>query len=197
MEETLLQKELANALFEEQVTIDSEAIEEVTQIQRIVRDDELRRLDESSIEELEEKVQSEERRISSQIKERCINRLETVQAFSKLNQELEFMDQSRLNALEDLLQDWNRDRGSLEVSEAESLEERIADAREMGEVMDTVYADAVDAIGDVFSGSEIQTIVDRLLNKGALTLNGLEPEEIQALSESEIGPYLRVSFSNS
>jgi SHS2 domain-containing protein len=132
MEETLLQKELANALFEEQVTIDSEAIEEVTQIQRIVRDDELRRLDESSIEELEEKVQSEERRISSQIKERCINRLETVQAFSKLNQELEFMDQSRLNALEDLLQDWNRDRGSLEVSEAESLEERIADAREMG-----------------------------------------------------------------
>jgi hypothetical protein len=63
--------------------------------------------------------------------------------------------------------------------------------------MDTVYADAVEAIGDVFSGSEIQTIVDRLLNKGALTLNGLEPEEIQALSESEIGPYLRVLFSNS
>lgn len=196
MEETILQQELANALFEEPVSIDTEVVEEVTRIRRIVRADELRQLDEDSVEGLEENVRSEERRISSQIKERCIDRLDTVQAFSKLNQELEFMDQSRLQALQNLLRDWNQGWDALEVGEADSLEERITEARETGEVMDSVYLDAVKAIGDAFSESEIQSIVDRLLNEGMLTLNGLEPEEIQALSNSEIGPYLRVSLSD-
>lgn len=195
MERTLMKQALANALFKQTVTIDSEAIEEVNKVKRFVQRDEITKLDDEEIDSLEQTISTQERHLDKTIQECRMEKLESVQAFSQLNEELEFMNQGRLNALVQLLDNWEWE-AMVDADADSTLDDRIDEAVEIGELMADVYKDAQQALGEEFSGTQIQEIIDQLLNEDSLPIGELDIQEVQALSDSKVGPYLELSLTD-
>lgn len=194
METILLQQALANALFDDSLAVDSETVDRVREIREQVAQNDLNALTDETIETLEAELATAERQLNEAIQERRMERLETVEAFVELNDTLEFMDDSRLSALQHILDNWEWE--SMVVTDDATVGETLDDAAETGEVMATVYRDAQRALGEEFSGTQIQDIVDQLLNQRSLPVESLGSEEVQALSESVVGPYLQLTLGD-
>lgn len=192
MEETLLQCVIANNLFERSLSVSQKARDTVEAAQAAVQNDDVHRLEEL-IPEVETRVDEEETRINNEIQESRIEMYETVKAMRGLNEEIQVYNQGRLRGLETLLDDWSW-KQHVYIEENNSYEERYNEAEEFATDMRSVFDDAKQAIGGEFTGQEIESLVDNLLNEGGVSFTELSPEQIQALADSEISSYLHLSL---
>lgn len=192
METILLRRRIANQIFESNVDIDEETRSVIDTARKQVGTDDLDRLEEM-VEETQSKVDQAKNDVDTQIHEIRTELLDTVRALVKLNEEIEAVDPDCLESLQEFLEDrdWYRRVGRKENG---SLEDKLQEAEELGVEMREILDEARGAIGDEFEGSDIQNIVEELLESGGISFTDLTPEQRTALAESELGDHIELSL---
>lgn len=192
MERQLLEITIANELLDTEIEISSEAKEAVETAQRELDTGDFDEL-ENRVEATKQKVESEESRLSNKIPESRVNLSNTVEALSKLNREVGFMDDEELDSLAELLNSWAWE-SEIDWDNTETIEERITDAERFARHQRSIFEEATDAIGEEFEGSEVQTLVKSLLTGDGISLTDLDTDQREALAESELADHIELSL---
>lgn len=193
MEETVLQRVLAEEFLGTQVEISAEARRAVRDARNLVEQDQYDELDES-LDDLEETVDDQERRVSNQIQETRIEMSNTVNGMMRLNERVERVDATKLEAIKALLDDWNW-KGQVYRNEDESIEEHKSHAASYGRDMRRFFEEARDEIFGPYDGTPLEAIVDNLLSDERLALEGLSDEQIDRLRNSDLVAYVELKLS--
>ena len=193
MEETILQRLLAEKFLKTDIEIDSEARESVAEVRDLLRDNEFEEIEER-IDYLEDKVEDQERTVSNQIHQARIQMNSRVSGMQRLNEHVERVSPVKLQAINELLSDWDwrgqvyRDGGF----DFETLKERAA---EYGEDMRTYFEECRNHIFGPYDGTELEPIVDGLLSDERLSLNSLTDEQVEQLRESDLIDHVELILS--
>ena len=192
MERQLLQKRIANILLGTELEISPDTKNSVESAQRKLGTDDLDAL-EQQIEATGEEVESERSEINKRIQESRVELHNTVEALTKLNKEIGFTDSEELESLEELLDSWAWE-SEIEWDDTNSTENRLRHAQEFAQRMRGTFEEASNAIGEEFEGSEVQTLVTSLLTGGGISLTELDPNQREALAESELADHIELSL---
>lgn len=192
MEETLLQVTIAERLFDTPLSINPDAQSQVEEARTLLEQGAISELDEK-IEAVRQTVNQANDEIENRIQKLRINKLETVTAMRRINEEIGVMDQARLSGLESLFRNWDW-KAQVQYDEHNSYEKRQEAARTFGDDMSGVFSEAKDAIGEEFDDDTVQTLLTSLLNDEGITITDIGREEIQALVDSAIGDYIELTL---
>lgn len=192
MERQLLQKRIANILLGTEIEIRSDTRDTVENAQQKLGTDDLDAL-EQQIEATKEEVGTERSEINKRIQESRVELHNTVEALTKLNKEIGFMDSEELDSLEELLDSWSWE-SAIEWDDTNCTEDRLRNAEELARRMRETFEEASDAIGEQFEGSEVQTLVTSLLTGGGISLTELDSDQREALAESELADHIELSL---
>lgn len=193
MEETILQRILAERFLQTELEIDDEAKEAVAEARELLEAGEFEELAEG-IDELEATVGDQKRRISNQIHEARITMNARVKGMKRLNERVDRVSPVKLQAISELLEDWDwrgqvyRDGGF----DFETLKERAA---EYGEDMRTYFEESREGIFGPYDGTALEGIVDGLLSDDRLALDELSDEEVEQLRNSDLVGHVELSLS--
>jgi hypothetical protein len=190
MERSILQYTIADILFEEEFKIDEEAKEVVKNTRGYLEKNFMKPL-EDKMGPLEEKVKEVDR--EGKIHQSRTEMQSTVEAIRKINKDIGEVDDDRLQKLESLLDNWDWET-KIDWSSPDDTEAKIKDAEEFAQEMLSVYEDAKAIIGSEFKGSEIEDVVESLLNEGGLSLSELSESQRQSLANSTVGDYVEISL---
>jgi len=192
MEETLLQRELASAFFDEHVELDTSARQSVDEVMDLLERGEYETIEER-LPTLESEVESAETTVQNRIQELRLKHSSTVTAMQRLNDRVERVDEFRLQALGGLLDDW-RWKEHVYLDEDGEFEELAQNAREYGQEM----REAFDELQETLFGHyppEIRSLIERMIDDERLSYADLEPEQRTLLAESDIGEYTELTLS--
>lgn len=192
MEETLLQKALAEAFFDTSFEVEPDAQEVVRDGRTALIDGDYGRLD-AQLDDIQNEVGNAKRRVENNIQPSRLSNLERVRAMQRLNERVERVDPERLSALESLLDDWNW-RGHVELGK-EPFEEALREAREVGEDLRGHYEELQEELFGPYRDTEIWPIVESLLDDERLTYGSLTDEERRLLAESDLSEYVELTLS--
>lgn len=193
MEETILQRILAERFLQTELEIDDEAKEAVTKARKLLQEGQFAELGER-IDDLESTVADQKRRISNQIHEARITMNARVKGMKRLNERVDRVSSVKLQAISELLEDWDW-RGQVyrdEDFDFETLKERAA---EYGEDMRTYFEECREAIFGPYEGTALEEIVDGLLSDERLSLDELSDEEVKQLRDSDLEGHVELSLS--
>lgn len=193
MEETVLQRVLAEEFLGTDLEIDREAKQAVRDARELVEQNRYDELDDR-LDELEETVENQERRVSNRIQETRIDMSNTVNGMIRLNERVERVDAARLEAIKALLDDWDW-KGQVYRNENEGIEEHKAHAESYGHDMRQFFEEARDAIFGPYEGTPLEEIVDGLLNENRLTLEELSEKQMTRLRNSDLEAYVELKLS--
>jgi hypothetical protein len=193
MEETILQRVLAEEFLETEVEIDEEAKQAVRDAQELVKQGQYDKLDER-IGELIDTVEDQERRLSNRIQEARIEMSNTVNGMIRLNERVNRVDPTRLEAIKSLLDDWDW-KEQVYHDEDETIEGHKRRAASYGRDMRRFFEDARDDIFGPYNGTPVEDIVEGLLNDERFTLENLSDEELTRLRESDLESYVELKLS--
>jgi uncharacterized phage infection (PIP) family protein YhgE len=199
MEDTLLQQALAEGFFDEKLQVDREAKNAVSETLDALRladrgNDQEYDAVEERVDELRERVEAEETRISNRIQQLRIERQETVSGMRRLNERVERADSARIEALETLLENWDW-KTHVYSEGADTYEKRREEAFQYGEDMSLVFDQLKTDLFGVYDGTELRPLVDKLLDDERLTLGSLTETEREQLAQSDLGEYLELKLS--
>jgi hypothetical protein len=192
MEETILQRVLAKAFFEESVEIDAEAKEGVEAAMQSLNRGDFETI-EAEIDDLEEKVESAATTVENRIQELRLKHNSTVAAMRRLNDRVDRVNEVRLEALEGLLDDW-RWKEHVYLNENAQLDDLKANAREYGEEMRLAFDDLKDEMFGVYP-DEIRDLIYRMIDDERLSYADLSETQRRQLAESDIGEYIELTLS--
>jgi len=192
MERQLLQKRIANTLLGTELEISPDTRNSVETAQQKLGTDDLDAL-EQQIEATKKEVESERSEINKRIQESRVELHNTVEAITKLNKEIGFTNSEELDYLEELLDSWAWE-SEIEWDGTNSTEGRLGNAEEFARRMRETFEEASNAIGEEFEGSEVQTLVTSLLTGGGISLTELDPDQREALAESELADHIELSL---
>jgi hypothetical protein len=193
MEATIYQQELAEAFFEATIDIDEEAQSAVERALNALRREDYQTV-QNQLDELAERITDEETRVGNEIQKLRLNRLDTVRAMRRLNERVDRVDGARLTALEQLLEDWNW-RPHVMTEEAETVQDRRANAREFGDDMSGVFVQLKEELFGPYKGSDLWPLVQSLLDEERLTYGDIDDHERQLLADSDLAAYVELSLS--
>lgn len=192
MEETLLQRELASAFFDENVEVDTSARQSVREVMNMLEEGEYEAIEER-LAKLESEVESAETTVQNRIQELRLKHNSTVTAMQRLNDRVERVDELRLRALGGLLDDWRWKEHVYPEDDVE-FETLAQNAREYGREM----RDAFDELQEALFGHyppDIRSLIERMIDDERLSYADLEPEQRTLLAESDIGEYIELTLS--
>jgi hypothetical protein len=192
MEETILQRVLAKAFFEESVEIDAEAKEGVEAAMQSLNRGDFETI-EAEIDDLEEKVESAATTVENRIQELRLKHNSTVAAMRRLNDRVDRVNEVRLEALEGLLDDW-RWKEHVYLNENAQLDDLKANAREYGKEMRLAFDDLKDEMFGVYP-DEIRDLIYRMIDDERLSYADLSETQRRQLAESDIGEYIELTLS--
>lgn len=193
MEETILQAELANQLFDGRLSIDSDAKSDVRELKSLLEADDFDGL-EDQIDEVEETVQAENQRISAEISEALVERKKIVQAMQRLNERVDRYDQDKLEELYALFSEWNW-QATLSTKEAETFAERRSAIQQFGQTRAEWLTEAKDELFEPYRETEMWEILHPILNQERLTYGELTDSQRTELANSELADYLELQLS--
>jgi uncharacterized phage infection (PIP) family protein YhgE len=193
MEETLLQKAVADAFFDSSVNIDSSVKTTVEEAMETLEAGDYNTI-ENNLSEIENEVEQAENRVTNQVQELRINREETVTAMQRLNERVGRVDSAQLRALKTLLDDWNW-KPLVYTEDNETLEERRQEATQYGEDMSTVYHQLKHDLFELYDGTELRPLIDRLLDEERLRLGELSETEREQLANSDLADDIELKLS--
>lgn len=192
MEETLLKRELAEAFFEETVEIDNEAKTAVAEMRDLLSEEAYDTV-EARIDDVETKVGRVETSVDNRIQELRISRNETVSAMQRLNNRVERVNDTQLEALGLLLDEWQW-KEQVYLGDDEDLDRLKENARTYGNEM----RDAFSALKEELFGhypSKIRDLIYRMIDDERLSYNDLTDEQRRLLAESDLGEYIELRLS--
>lgn len=192
MERQLLQKRIANTLLGTELDISPDTRNSVETAQQKLGTDDLDAL-EQQIEATKKEVESERSEINKRIQESRVELHNTVEALTKLNKEIGSTNSEELDSLEELLDSWTWE-SEIEWDDTNNTEDLIRNAEEFARRMRETFEEASNAIGEEFEGSEVQTLVTSLLTGGGISLTELDPDQREALAESELADHIELSL---
>lgn len=193
MEETLLQQAIAEGFFGESIEIDEDvkgAVEDAVRKLEAGDYDEVER----ELDSLSEQISRTETSVTNRIQQLRINRQDTVSGMRRLNERVERVDGTQLQALESLLEDWNW-KPQVYMESNETFEDRREEAIQYGKDMAEVYEILKEDLFGVYDGTELRPIVDKLLDDERLRLGKLSEEERRQLIESNLASYIELKLS--
>ncbi len=194
MEETVLQRVLAEEFLQTDVRIDESAKQAVREAKGYLEDDDFESL-ENAIDDVEETVDEQERRVNNRIHEERIQMSSTMEGMRRLNERVERVNEAKMDAIASLLDDWDwkeqvyRDD---EDAEIETLKER---ASGYGSDMRAFYEEAKEDLFGPYRDTPVETLVDELLDDERFTLDELTDEQISLLRDSDLEEYVGLSLS--
>lgn len=193
MEETVLQRILAEKFLKAELEIDPEAKAAVEDARDLLEDGNFEELA-GRLDDLEREVEEQERKVSNEIHEARISMNDTVEGMQKLNERVERVSSVKLEAIDELLDDWDW-RGQVYRDGDfgfETLKERAA---EYGEDMRTYFEDSRDAIFEPYKGTPLEAIVQDLLSEERLGFDELSDEQVDLLRDSDLVTHVELSLS--
>jgi hypothetical protein len=198
MEGTLLQKTLAEELFDVSLTIDSETKTVVREARDALESEQDRDgsqvvIDEATLEALEEAVEQQADSLTNEIHTHRVQLLSTVTAMKALNEEFGFVDADELADLATLLDDWDW-RTRLDARADGDFASRLEAAATLAEEMKETLERAQTDIGAGFDGDDLETFIQRLLSGQQIPLAELSHEQHNALADSSLGDHLNISL---
>ncbi|SNR65410.1 hypothetical protein SAMN06266787_10824 [Halorubrum ezzemoulense] len=192
MEETILQRVLAKAFFEEDVEVDHEVKAEVQEVLELL-DHERYDAVEDQLEEVRRDVTNAETTVQNRIQELRLNHNSTVTAMRRLNERVERVNPTRLEMLEGLLDDW-RWKEHVYTDDDADLETLKENARSFGEDMHTAFNELKDELFGAYP-DEIRTLIYRMIEDERLSYADLTPDQRRLLADSDIGEYIELTLS--
>lgn len=192
MEETILQRVLAKAFFDEQVAVDEDAKSRVQDVLSLLEEEKYDEV-EARLDDLQRKVESAEQTVENRIQELRLKHSSTVAAMRRLNDRVERVSGMRLAALEGLLDDW-RWRQHIYMDEDADLDELKENASQYGKEM----REAFDQLREELFGEypdEIRNLIYRMIDDERLSYADLSSEQRKLLAESDIGGYIELTLS--
>jgi hypothetical protein len=193
MEETILQRVLARAFFEEQVEVDSDAQEQVLEVLNLLRRKEYEAVEER-LDDLEREVNRAETTVENRIQKLRLKHNSTVTAMRRLNDRVDRVSGMRLQALEGLLDDWRWKTHVYLDDEDANLDELKQNAQEYGEDMRAAFEQLKQELFGSYP-EEIRTLVYRMIDDERLSYADLTDNQRQLLAESDIGDYIELTLS--
>ena len=193
MEETILQRILAEKFLKTEMEIDPEAKEAVVEARNLLEAGEFEELDDR-IDALETKIEDQKRTVTNQIHETRIAMNRRVGGMQELNEHVERVSPIKLTAVDELLADWDwrgqvyRDGGF----DFETLKERAA---EYGEDMHTYFEECREDLFGPYDETPLESIVEGLLTERRLMLDQLSDDQIVQLRESDLVGYVELTLS--
>lgn len=192
MEETILQRILAKAFFEEKIEVDTSAKERVNEVLSLLEQNKYAKVEER-LDDLENEVEAAETTVENRIQKLRLKHGSTVAAMRRLNERVDRVSGIRLEALEGLLDDW-RWKQHVYVSDETTLEERKENAREYGEEMQTAFNELKDEIFG-FYPEEIRGLIHRMIDDERLSYADLSDKQRKLLAESDVGEFIELTLS--
>jgi len=192
MEETLLQQRVAETFFEATIDIDGDVKADVEATVDKLEAEEYDAVEED-LDELAREVERAETHVTNRIQQLRLDRRDTATAMRRLNERVERVDPTQLQALEDLLGDWNW-RGDIYEGN-ETFESRREAAAEYGESMKFIFESLKDDLFGPYQGTELKPLVDDLLDEEPLRLGNLTEKERGQLADSDLADYVELRLS--
>ncbi|WP_254863096.1 hypothetical protein [Halovivax gelatinilyticus] len=193
MEETILQRILAEKFLKTEMEIDSEAKKAVVEARSLLDAGEFEELDER-IDELERKVEDQKRTVTNEIHETRIAMNRRVGGMRELNERVERVSPVKLQAVDELLADWDW-RGQVYRDgdfDFETLKERAA---EYGEDMRGYFKECREDLFGPYDGTALEPIVEGLLTERRLMLDQLTDDQIEQLRDSDLVGHVELTLS--
>lgn len=192
MEETILQRTLAKAFFEEQIELDTDAKERVHEILRLLEQDDYDAV-EDRLPNLRDDVDAAEQTVENRIQELRLKHNSTVTAMRRLNDRVDRVSGMRLQALEGLLDDW-RWKEHVYRDEDDDLADLKRNASEYGDEMRTAFEDLKEELFGLYP-EEIRGLIYHMIDDERLSYADLSDNQRQLLAESDIGDYIELTLS--
>lgn len=193
MEETVLQRVLAEEFLQTDVQVDDTAKRAVREAKEYLENDDLEAL-ENVIDDIEDTVEEQERKVNNRIQEERIQMSEKMSGMRRLNERVERVNDAKMDAIAGLLNDWHwkeqvyrDDNADIKV-----LKER---ARDYGSDMRTFYEEAKQDLFGPYEGTPLESIIDGLLDDERFSLDSLSDEQISLLRDSDLEEYVGLSLS--
>lgn len=193
MEETILQRILAEAFLQTDVHVDDSAKQAVREAETYLDESEFEKL-ESELNELERTVEEQERKVNNRIQEERIEMSHMMSGMRGLNERVERVNEAKLDAIAGLLNDWDWKEQVYRNDDAgiETLKER---ARDYGADMRSFFEEAKDELFGPYRDTPLKPIVDELLNDERFALDDLSDEQIALLRDSDLEEHVELSLS--
>ena len=191
MEETILQRHLAKGFFKEEITIDSKAKTRVQDVLDLLENEEYEKV-ETQLNDLEDKVETAATTVENRIQELRLKHNSTVAAMRRLNRKVERVNETRLEALEELLGDW---RWKVHVYDDESgLSTLKENANQYGKEMRDAFEDMKEELFGAYP-EEIRNLVFRMIEDERLSYDDLSQNQRQELANSDVSEYIELTLS--
>ncbi|SET84981.1 hypothetical protein [Natrinema hispanicum] len=189
MRETLLLCAVYDEVFDETITPDQSIRDDVDTLRSHVQNSEFDMI-ESKIEAVLDQLEAERDNAREKLQIELHGIEDRISGFRSLNKRISEVEEGRINKLFDAVDSLD-DVPINEEQEFERLENGVReDARAFVQELETVESDLFEG----FRGSDIEEQVRSLLQGDTLYLTQPQREEITALRESQLGPYLTLSL---
>jgi len=193
MEETILQRVLAKAFFEEDVDIEHETKAEVQEVLELLESGQYEAVEER-LDDLKGDVDTTETLVQNRIQELRLKHNSTVTAMRRLNDRVERVSSMRLEMLEGLLNDWRWKEQVYMGDEDADLDTLKENAREYGEDMRSAFDDLKEELFGAYP-DEIRDLIYRMIEDERLSYADLSDDQRRLLAESDIGEYIELTLS--
>lgn len=193
MEETILQRILAEKFLQTDLVIDEDAKRLVSEARDLLEEGNFQSLGER-IDELENKVEDQKRRVSNEIHEARIAMRSRVDGMMRLNERVERVSEVKLEAVHELLSDWDW-KGQVYREQDWDLETLKERAEEYGNDMRRYFEECREDIFGPYEGTTLESIVDGLLADDQLYFDSLTDEQVEQLRESDLVNHVELTLS--
>ena len=194
MEETILQRVLAVAFFEEDVNIGTKTKEEVRDVLGLLENSDYEAV-EDRLASLERKVDDAETSVQNRIQELRLKHNSTATAMRRLNKRVERVSSLRLEMLEGLLDDWRwKEHVYAETDDQTDLDTLKENARTYGKEMRTAFEELKEKLFGAYP-ENIRDLIYRMIEDERLSYADLTDDQRRLLAESDIGEYIELTLS--
>jgi hypothetical protein len=193
MEETILQRDLAEEFLHTQIEIDDAAKRAVREAEADLDEGNLDSLAEG-IDHLEETVRDAERQVENRIHEARIAMSKVMTGMRRLNERVERVDEVKLDSIATLLSDWDWKEQVYRADDAD-METLRTRASEYGADMRRFYEEAKQDLFGPYVDTPLEGIVDGLLDDQRFALSDLSDDQLRQLRDSDLEEHVELSLS--
>lgn len=196
MEETILQTIIADEFLGLEISVSDEVRDQVATAQDCVASRDFDAL-EDMIDDLVANVESEARTIENAIQEQRSENRDRITAMRELNEHVDAADQSKLEALETLLSDWNWKAQVYTEDVDDSFDAKEEAAHEFATTMSQTLSEVQEALLGNYSGTTLGSVVNQLMDDNPLHYTNLTEDEKEALQGSNLEEYIELRLASS
>jgi hypothetical protein len=185
-----LQAVIMEKLFETEIEVDRELVEQINAARDYIRRNEYEAL-ENDIARLEQKANSERGSIEQALSKKLVSYEDHVSAMVQINEKTTTYNQDSLNGLYSLLSEWNW-REATSIEDVSDFETQLEECRSFGTDMRAIYEDARSEIIEPLADEGIEDVVESILGSEKIHLTDLSSKERERLVNSDLGDHLAI-----